>query len=236
MKTVYVSTMHGIRRHGERSGWIQRLDRGAERHRFALWVRSLLAIYDFDDFVGLDVPWWSFRSTDATAAFLSHRPDARVFEWGSGASTVWLAQRARSVTTIENDPVWAAKITAVIPGNGELRVIPGSYGPGRVAGAVSARAGYEGVDFSDYVASIDNTDALYDLIVVDGRARGACLTAALDHLAPDGMIVFDNVDRRRNRRAVRALGPRFHVRTLRGLTPCLPYPTSTAVITHRVPA
>ena len=68
----------------------------------------------------------------------------------------------------------------------------------------SAKEGHGGLDFTDYVRHIDAVGGKFGLIVVDGRAREACLTAALDHLEPDGIIVFDNTLRRRYRRAIAA--------------------------------
>jgi len=37
---------------------------------------------------------------------------ARVFEYGSGGSTLWLAQRARQLISIEDDPDWHAAVVA----------------------------------------------------------------------------------------------------------------------------
>ena len=84
----------------------------------------------------------------------------------------------------------------------------------------SAKEGHGKLDFTSYVRHIDRIAASvggpFDLIVVDGRAREACLLAALPHLADDGIIVFDNTMRRRYRRAIagrpgrRARLPRPH--------------------------
>ncbi len=88
-----------------------------------------------------------------------------------------------------------------------------------------------GLDFSDYVGQIGTVGGEFDLIVIDGRAREACLAAALGHLAPDGVIVFDNTFRRRYRAAVEA-APVTETR-YRGLTPTLPYPDATSLIRLR---
>jgi hypothetical protein len=66
--------------------------------------------------------------------------------------------------------------------------------------------------------------------VVDGRARGACLEAALAHLAADGIVVFDNSARKRYRRAIE--NSRLAYREFRGLTACLPYPDSTTLLSR----
>lgn len=95
----------------------------------------------------------------------------------------------------------------------------------------SRKRGYEGLDFTAYCAAIDDVPGVFDLVVIDGRAREACLGAAVARLAPGGLIVFDNVDRRRYVEAIDALGDRVRVTMTRGLTPALPYPTRTALIT-----
>ncbi|MBI1351734.1 MAG: class I SAM-dependent methyltransferase [Actinomycetales bacterium] len=208
-------------------GW----DRRATTSRAWCWSRSLLAVYDFEDLVRLDVPWWTFDAADRVEAFLRGRRDARVFEWGSGASTMWLASRAGSVTAVEHDAEWAHMVGDRVPANARVVLVPPAPVAGNAAPILSEKAGFEGLDFTDYVEQIDKEDDPFDLIVVDGRARGACLRRALDHLAPGGMIVFDNVDRERYRRAIAAEGAGIRVDWTRGLTPCLPYPTRTALIT-----
>jgi predicted O-methyltransferase YrrM len=94
----------------------------------------------------------------------------------------------------------------------------------------SAKRGFEGLDFTAYADAIDDVDGDFDLVVIDGRAREACLVRAIDRMADGGLVVFDNVDRARYRAAVEALGTRLRVHWTRGRTPALPYPTRTALI------
>jgi hypothetical protein len=99
--------------------------------------------------------------------------------------------------------------------------------------ALSEKDGFEGLDFSTYVAAVDQTSGPFDLIVVDGRARGACFERAISRLAPEGILVFDNVDRQRYRDAIAASPVPVDVEWTRGLTPALPYPTRTALVRLR---
>jgi predicted O-methyltransferase YrrM len=94
----------------------------------------------------------------------------------------------------------------------------------------SRKKGFAGQDFSAYVAAIDSVTGSFDVIVIDGRAREACLAAAVGRLAPGGVIVFDNVERRRYRKAIASLGSTIAVDARWGRTACLPYPTRTALI------
>src|SRR5690606_7658326 len=98
----------------------------------------------------------------------------------------------------------------------------------------SAKEGHAGLDFADYVGRIGvvaTEGGPFDLVVVDGRAREACVAAALPHLAPGAIVVFDNTMRRRYRAAIAEL-PVYET-TYRGLTPTLPYPDQTSVIITR---
>ena len=50
------------------------------------WVHDPLALAE------LGVPWWTYRAIDIVDAWLTaHVSPVRVFEYGSGASTIWLA-------------------------------------------------------------------------------------------------------------------------------------------------
>lgn len=228
MKRLYVRVLHALGALLRRLGVLARLERRSSRT--AVWLRSLVAIHDLDELARLDVPWWTFDSRDEVAAFLARRPGARVFEWGSGASTLWLAARAGSVHSVEHDAGWAAALAPRLPANVDLTVVAPVPRPRPVVG--SAKPGHAGLEFASYVEAIAAVPGDFDVIVIDGRAREACLERAVGRLAPDGVIVFDNVDRQRYRDAIGALGARVEVRTTRGLTPALPYPTRTALLRH----
>ncbi|SEB28651.1 Methyltransferase domain-containing protein [Nocardioides exalbidus] len=232
MKSLYVRLVRLVAAPLRAIGVLGCLRRRAPRSRTATWLLSLFAIHDVDGLQELDVPWWTFDSADRAADWLREHPGARVFEWGSGASTMWLASRAGSVHSVEHHAGWASMIAPRLPDNVELRVVEPVASDAPVVG--SAKPGHGGLDFADYVAAIDDVPGEFDLVVIDGRAREACLARAVDRLAPGGVIVFDNVDRRRYVDAidstVAAVGDRVSVTMTRGLTPALPYPTRTALL------
>ncbi|WP_447646672.1 class I SAM-dependent methyltransferase [Nocardioides zeae] len=236
VKGLYVRFVRALRGVLRVTGVLRLLDRWAARSRTGLWVRSWLSIYDLDELVRHDVPWWTFDSADRVEEFLRGRPGARALEWGSGASTVWLAARCAAVVSIEHDVDWAASVRPALPPNAELRVVPPVDARTRLTRDVvpSAKPGFADLDFADYVAEVDRVAGPFDLVVVDGRAREACLERAVGRVARGGLVVVDNVDRARYRDAIarveQRLGGRARVTWTRGRTPTLPYPTRTALL------
>lgn len=232
MKQLYIRGVRAVGAPLRATGLLDRLERRASRSRAATWTASLFAIHDVDGLQRLDVPWWTFDSADRVADWLRDHPGARVFEWGSGASTLWLAARAGEVHSVEHHAGWAEVLAPRLPANVSLRVVePVTTATPAVP---SAKPGHSGLDFADYVAAIDDVPGDFDVVVIDGRAREACLSRAVERLAPGGIIVFDNVDRRRYvdaiDRTLAARGDALAMTMTRGLTPALPYPTRTALL------
>lgn len=213
-----------------RSGLLPRTPPGRD-HRLQHWAYSLTRVHDSVAIAELDVPWWTYRAIDVVEAWLSARPrPVRVFEYGSGASTLWLSHRADEVHSVEHHRGFGDYIAEALlrAPNIHLRIVePVSSASPLIP---SSKEGCEGLDFADYVATIGDVGGSFDLIVIDGRAREACLRRALPHLADSGVIVFDNTRRPRYRRAI-SLAP-VDERRLAGLTPTLPYPEQTSLLRH----
>lgn len=234
-KAMYVKAIRVLQYGLDRIGVLRWLDGKLDRRGFH-WLRSLLAIYDVDQMIALDVPWWTYDAIDRVDAFLSARPDAKVFEYGSGASTVWLARRCASVVSIEHDANWFNLMQSRVAeySGVDLRLVPQDADMSAEPLFHSKKEGYLGSSFEAYVRAITVEGARFDLIVVDGRSRAACLAFAEQHLAEDGLIVFDNSKRRRYVEAIEA-SP-LTAKHLPGLTPALPYPDRTTLLQASSPS
>lgn len=230
LREAYVRAARSVRQRAEAAGVTDRL---AQRPgRGALYARSLLAIYDVDAMLELDTPWWTFRAIDRVDAFLRARAGrARVFEFGAGASTPWLARRSGELHSLEYDLDFAQHIEGVVAAAGAtLHVVPGAPSPSPEV--TSSHRHHRDEDFTDYVRTIEEVGGEFDLVVVDGRAREACLRASLPRLAADGLLLLDDAWRPRYRAVLRAEAG-VTVEDLWGLTPSLPYPSCTALVRHR---
>lgn len=203
----------------------------ARDQRIRHWLYSLPRVHDSIALTDLDVPWWTYDAIDAVESWLSTRErPVRVFEYGSGASTVWLARRADTVFTVEHHRGFGEQFATVLSkfDNVHMQIVEPTRT--RHPTVPSGKPGHGGLDFSDYVSAIDSVDGSFDLIVIDGRARQACLRAAIPRLNAGGLVVFDNSRRARYRPAINA-GPLIE-RRLRGLTPTLPYPEQTSLLSN----
>ena len=192
------------------------------------WAFSLTRAHDSLAIAELDVPWWTYDAIDTVEKWIADHPKpVRVFEWGSGASTLWLARRVDTITTVEHHKGFAEHIAPTLAEHANITSLVVEPVESPSPKVPSAKEGHKGLDFADYVAAIDSAGGPFDLIVIDGRAREACLGAAIPHLADGGIIVFDNTKRRRYREAMAAAPVTVEVH--KGLTPTLPYPDETSI-------
>lgn len=227
-KAVYVA---GARQAGKvltRAGLLH--DEAPPRdERIRHWMHSLTMVHDSLAMAELDVPWWTYRAIDFVEAWLDAHPrPIRVFEYGSGASTLWLARRTDEVHSVEHHVGFAEHMRPALAEYSNINFHVVEAVATTAPAIPSAKEGHAGLDFADYVATIDKVGGSFDVIVIDGRAREACLAAAGARLASGGIVVFDNSWRSRYRPAIAASG--LNERKLRGLTPTLPYPDQTSVL------
>jgi len=140
-------------------------------------------------------PWLPYLATE----YIKYLNPRRVFEWGSGGSTVFFAFKSgiRTLISIEHDEDWYSKVHERLPLNfTDYRLIPpepGTIGPdpANPAHYKSGSTNLGDVNFKKYVSAIDEY-GLFDLILIDGMARASCIHHAFSHVAPGGCMVIDN--------------------------------------------
>jgi hypothetical protein len=195
-------------------GLLRRDPRGI---RFAVpYLRSLLpgrsALADV-------IPMMPFGAIAWLRSYL--RPGFSVFEYGSGGSTAFFATRVEKLVSVEHDPEWHIR-TGQRLGGLPLREctyllqLPDDGVNERFA---STDERYSEMNFESYVRTIDAyPDRSFDLVVVDGRARNACVLQALPKVKPGGFLLLDDSYRAEYAVAMKALGG-FRRTDFRGLAP-----------------
>jgi SAM-dependent methyltransferase len=200
-------------------------DRGSLRFA-APYLRSLAV-----DRSPLDdgIPWLAYRAVAWLERTL--REDMKVFEYGSGGSTIFLARRVSQVVSVEPDRAWRDLTERALT---ELRLRNVTYllrepAPASPGAFSSTDPAYQGLGFEAYVKSIDAyPDATFDLVAVDGRARPACVIRSISKVKPDGYILLDDSDRPYYHEGVEALAAHRRL-DFRGAAPYKTEPSQTTV-------
>jgi len=127
------------------------------------------------------------------------KPYFTVLEWSSGSSTIWTLPRVSRMISVENNAEWARSVIKTVESMGLSHKVQFHVIPGTNEGPEWAKSFNTGQYFVDYVGVKLPTElnAKYDMIIVDGRARSACLQRAVALLKPEGgILVLDNSDRK----------------------------------------
>ena len=95
------------------------------------------------------IPWYTYPAIEYLEQL--DFSDASVFEYGSGHSTLFWAARAKRVVSVDDDREWFQRLSEKRPSNCELILE---------------------TDLYEYPGVIGRMGGLFDVIVIDGAARG----------------------------------------------------------------
>ncbi|ODR92453.1 hypothetical protein [Sinorhizobium alkalisoli] len=126
---------------------------------------------------GEPCPWYTYPMLHFLGT--RHLGGLRVFEYGSGNSTLWWSRKATSVVSVEHDRAWFEMISRKTPDNVAYvyrELVPGG-------------------DYSTEVTR--HQGAPFDVVVIDGRDRVNCARATMNLKARPSAIIWDNSERER---------------------------------------
>ncbi len=120
---------------------------------------------------GKSVPWISYPAAD----FLDNLDTSslKIFEYGSGSSTLWWSEKALTITSVEMDKEWYEYMLGIIPSNADLHLCENG---------------------GEYPYVIEKFEYKFDIIIVDGAERYKSAKAAINKLVDHGIIILDNAD------------------------------------------
>ena len=122
---------------------------------------------------GSPIPWYTYPAIEYISQF--DYSAKKVFEYGTGYSSMYWAKRAQKVVSIEDKPEWYEKFKQEFSA------------PNWQMHYCDEKEGYEDMIFSG--------GEKYDVIVIDGKRRAECAACAIKALAKGGMIILDDSDR-----------------------------------------
>ena len=155
------------------------------------------------------IPWVTYSFIDFIADRI--QKDHTVFEFGSGNSTFYYAQRAQKVISVEHDKAWYEKVSATKPQNSEMIFCELEEG-----GAYSKMPVQIGLKF--------------DIIIVDGRDRENCCYNSVSALSDEGVVILDDTECEMYAAAISFFKQQgFRELSFSGISPGLFYRKSTSV-------
>ena len=153
-----------------------------------------------------ELPWMTYDAIDFLSSVCTS--DMKVFEWGSGGSTLFFARHTRHVISVEHSHQWAKQLSDKLKEkeveNVTYQEISGETIPDWAKrdyrdpdDFISKDKDSSGLSFEKYVKAIEDYPVDYfDIVVVDGRARNCCIKYALSHVKKGGYLIVDNSDRK----------------------------------------
>ena len=117
------------------------------------------------------IPWYTYPAIEYLRQL--DISDKSVFEFGCGNSSLFWAQRAKEVISIEDSKMWYETIRKLKNDNQQIVLVE---------------------EKTDYVSYITKLNRHFDIIVVDGQYRFDCANSALNCLNDNGMMILDNSD------------------------------------------
>jgi hypothetical protein len=166
MKAIRANDLRPTRFHTERGDWMPA----------SAWLAAPSAVWRRIRHRENESPW----IVPAAVAFLETVMcgDWQVFEFGSGYSTVWLAERAERVTSVEDDTGWHRRVNSMLA-------------------TTHSGADVDLIDAANHPRAIERfPDETFDLVVVDSSGdRIACLRSAAPKVKRGGFLLLDDSDR-----------------------------------------
>lgn len=123
------------------------------------------------------IPWLTEGSITFLEQYFQEHPDAKVLEFGSGASTVWMAKRTPNLISVDHNPHWHDLVKQECKARGymgvQLHLRPMPY----------------------YGICDEFPQEYFDLILIDGRDRVECIRHSIPRLKKGGILMLDNSER-----------------------------------------
>lgn len=141
-------------------------------------------------------PWLTYEAIGWLDNYLTK--DMMVFEWGSGGSTIYIAKKVKKIISVEHDAQWYTKVSGMLKKNdiANCEYILKEPAIAKNKNYRSSDKRYVGFDFEAYCKTINAfPDTMFDVIIIDGRARPSCILHATNKIRAGGCLIIDDSER-----------------------------------------
>ena len=170
------------------------------------WINSLIHKKPVNQY-SMAIPWYTYPAIEFIEDKIKR--NFNVFEYGSGQSTFWWAERVNFIHSVEHNPIWI-KPEIKMKFNIKISLCESEH---------------------DYAKEIlKYPDNYFDCIIIDGLKRNQCAECCFKKVKQNGFIIFDNSDDKQNNSGIMFLMSKGFKRIdFYGLIPKLPYKGFTSI-------
>lgn len=148
--------------------------------------------WQITDEAGMIMPYFTHPFLDILKTW--NLSESRIFEWGSGYSTLWFARHCKSIVSVEHSEYWAKALrvyAVTMNGQGAGNYVTAAH-PSIVHIPTPSNDINNGGVTHDYCHFVNRYDFLFDIVIVDGIYRNQCVMNALKMIKPGGILIYDN--------------------------------------------
>ncbi|MEX3008754.1 hypothetical protein [Hoeflea sp. TYP-13] len=138
------------------------------------WIDSFRSHQAFDG-EGAPIPWVTYSAVHFLETRV--RSGLKVFEYGSGNSTLWWVKHNAEVVSCEHDPEWYQHIHNRLPSTVSYHLY-------------ELKVGHR----KPYAEAITQYKSEFQVVVIDGEDRVECGRNCVEALTDDGVIIWDNTN------------------------------------------
>jgi hypothetical protein len=120
---------------------------------------------------GSPIPWYTYPAIEYFNQI--DAKDLKIFEYGSGNSSLYWARKGALVWSVEHDEKWFE----------QMNVRSGVFQTLQYA-----------ANQQDYAAAVDTLGIDFDVVIVDGAWRYESVQAGIKRLNKGGIVILDNAD------------------------------------------
>ena len=142
------------------------------------WQKSFLEGLSQDEH-GSALPWMTYPFIEFITEKL--QPHHIIFEFGSGASTLFFAPKVQKIVALESNKKWH-KIIQVKLGEASIN-------------NVELTLMEDALENSAYENYAKNSSEKFDFIIIDSLKRFACAQNVISALKPSGSVILDDSER-----------------------------------------
>jgi hypothetical protein len=160
----------------------------------------------------LELPWLTVLAKNYVEQYLKgkEKQNLKVFEYGSGGSSLFFLKYAEEVVSVEHNQAWFNKLSDRIKTK-ETKAWKGhlikpevlddsllyTLDPAKPLDYFSSNTDYSNATFKAYASFIDSfPDQSFDLVLIDGRSRPSCIYHSMRKVKKGGLLVLDNAERK----------------------------------------